>query len=220
LRLAFTALALAACGGQLSVLDPAGPRAARIAELTWAMTALAALAFLIVLALLAFVIVRGLRRTRIPQFSETWLIVGGGILLPAVILPVLWTLTLVTMRDLDRPPEPPALTIEIVGHQWYYEVRYPDHGITLTNELRMPADRVVLLRLRSADVIHSFWVPRLADKVDMIPGRTNETWVSARPGTYRAQCSEFCGLFHARHAMEIHVLPQADFARWLAEHPR
>jgi cytochrome c oxidase subunit II len=220
LRLPFVALALASCSGPLSVLDPAGPRAARIVELAWLMTALAAVALLVVVALLVLVIARGLQRAKVPAFSETWLIVGGGIVLPGVILPVLWTLTLLTMRDLERPPEPPALTVEVVGRQWYYEVRYPDHGITLTNELRIPADRVVRLRLRSDDVIHSFWVPRLMEKVDMVPGRTNETWLSARPGTYRAQCSEFCGLFHARHVMEVQVLPPDDFARWLAQRRR
>jgi cytochrome c oxidase subunit II len=199
------------------VNDPAGFRAERIAELAWLMTALAAAVLVLVGALLAVAIVRGVRRSGPIRASETWLIVGGGIVLPALILPVLWVRTLVDMRDLARPPEPPALTIAVTGRQWSYEVRYPDQGITLTNEMRIPAGRVVLLRLTSDDVIHSFWAPRLFDKMDMIPGRTTELWLSARAGTYRVQCSEFCGLWHARHHMDIVVMPEAEFDRWAGE---
>jgi cytochrome c oxidase subunit II len=202
------------------VLDPAGTRAARIAELTWLMTGLAAVVVAIVGALLVLAIVRGVRRSGAVRFSETWLIVGGGIVLPAVILPVLWVRTLIDMRDLSVPPEPPALTVEVTARQWSYAVHYPDHGVAVTDELRIPAERVVLLRLRSDDVIHSFWAPRLFDKVDMIPGRTTEQWLSARPGTYLVQCSEFCGVGHAHHRLEIVAVTQAEFERWVRERRR
>jgi len=220
-RLAALAALTAACTpAPGSILDPAGTRAARIAELTWLMTALAAAVFALVAGLLTLAIVRALRRSGAARFSETWLIVAGGIVLPAVILPVLWVRTLIDMRDLSQPPEPPALTVEVTARQWSYEVRYPDHGITVTNELRIPAERVVLMRLRSDDVIHSFWAPRLFDKMDMIPGRTNERWLSARPGSYLVQCSEFCGTWHALHRFEINAVSQADFDRWVVERRR
>jgi cytochrome c oxidase subunit 2 len=140
--------------------------------------------------------------------------------LPLVVLPLIWTLTLVSMRQAAERPEP-AVTIEVTAHQWWYEVRYPGSGVVLQDELRIPAGRPVLLRLQSADVIHSFWVPRLAGKMDMIPGRTNELVLEAtRPGRYFGQCAEFCGLWHARMHFEVVAEEPAAFERWLAARGR
>ena len=217
-RLAALAALTAACApAPGSILDPAGTRAARIAELTWLMTALAAAVFALVAGLLTLAIVRALRRSGAARFSETWLIVAGGCDRSRMSMSVR---THSTGRITAGRTMPPALTVEVTARQWSYEVRYPDHGITVTNELRIPAERVVLMRLRSDDVIHSFWAPRLFDKMDMIPGRTNERWLSARPGSYLVQCSEFCGTWHALHRFEINAVSQADFDRWVVERRR
>ncbi|HEX4743496.1 MAG TPA: cytochrome c oxidase subunit II [Candidatus Limnocylindria bacterium] len=205
--------------GPGSVLDAAGPRAARIAELTWLLTALGAAVFLIVVALLLVVIVRSMRGSarpirRLP--SDLAIIVAGGIVLPAIVLPFLWAVTLRDMRALAEPPGPPELTIEVVGHQFGYLVRYPGRDPIAADTIRIPVGRTVVVRVSSSDVIHSFWVPRLMEKVDMIPGRTNERWVVAdRAGRYLLQCAEFCGLYHARMRAWIEALPPAEFDAWL-----
>lgn len=148
------------------------------------------------------------------------LIIGGGIVVPLLILPIIWVLTLRSMAVLASPPTPPELTVEVIGRQWWYEVRYPDQQITLINELRIPSGTPVQLKVSSADVIHSFWVPRLMGKIDMVPGRTHERWIEAsQPGTYLVECAEFCGLWHARMQMSIVAVPPSEFAAWLASQP-
>ena len=105
----------------------------------------------------------------------------------------------------------------MTGHDWWWEVRYPDQGIVSANEIHVPVGRPVRLRLTSADVIHSFWVPQLTVKTDLIPGQTNTTWIQAsNPGTYRGQCAEYCGLQHAKMAILVIADPPDAFARWLA----
>lgn len=216
LALAF-GLALVACGGEASTLDPAGPRAARIAQLTWVMTGLGAGVYLLVLAALFLALRRSAGRPILAAPGESRLIVAGGIILPALVIPLLWGLTLRDVAATLEPPSEPALTIEVRGYQWRYEVRYPDHGVTVEDEMRIPVGVPVRLRLTSEDVIHSFWVPRLAGKLDMIPGRTNELWIQAdEPGVYPAVCSEFCGLWHAHMRMDVTAQDMRDFERWLA----
>jgi cytochrome c oxidase subunit 2 len=218
LPLASLAIALAACAGSGSTLDPAGPRAERVADLTWTMSALGAAVYVLVLAALFLAIRRSAGgRPLLATPGETRLIVAGGILLPAVVIPLLWALTLRDVAATLEPPADPALTIEVTAHQWWYEVRYPDLGVTVRDELRIPAGAPVLVRVTSADVIHSFWIPRLAGKIDMIPGRTNDHWLQAdAPGVYPAICSEFCGLHHASMRMDVTAMDRDAFAAWLS----
>jgi cytochrome c oxidase subunit 2 len=209
---------LAACGGEASTLDPAGPRAERVATLTWTMTALGIGVYVLVMAAL-FVAIRrsGRGRPLVAAPSDERIIVGGGILLPALVIPLLWVLTMRDIAATLEPPTEPGLTVEVTAHQWSYEVRYPEHGVTVTNEMRIPAGVPVRIEVTSADVIHSFWIPRLMGKIDMIPGRTNEYWFQAdEPGRYPAICSEFCGLWHARMRMDVTAEDPRDFERWLA----
>lgn len=216
LLLTALALALAACQGETSTLDPAGPRAARIAQLAWIMTGLGAAVYVGVLAALFFALRRSAGRPILAAPGETRLIVAGGILLPAVVIPLLWVLTLRDVAANLEPPTEPALTVEITGRQWWYEVRYPERGVTLEGEMRIPAGVPVRIRVTSTDVIHSFWVPRLGGKIDMIPGRTNEYWIQAdEPGVYPAVCSEFCGLWHARMRMDVTAMEPDAFQEWL-----
>jgi cytochrome c oxidase subunit 2 len=106
--------------------------------------------------------------------------------------------------------------IEVTGHQWWWEVRYPDTGITLRNELHIPVGQPVDIHLTTADVIHAFWVPRLGGKLDAIPGRTNVLRLQAdRPGSYRGQCAEFCGMNHAHMQFTVEAHPPEAFDQWL-----
>lgn len=106
--------------------------------------------------------------------------------------------------------------IRVIGHRWWWEVDYPDHQIVTANELVIPIGEPVGIELSSVDVIHSFWVPQLHGKMDMIPGRVTHFWMQAdRPGIYRGQCAEYCGLQHAHMAFVVKALPPEQFVRWL-----
>ncbi len=113
-----------------------------------------------------------------------------------------------------------ALTIEIIGHQWWWEIQYDDavasRRLLTANEFHIPTNRPVVLKVTSRDVIHSFWLPNLQGKRDLIPGYTTAVWIQAgRPGLFRGQCAEFCGLQHAHMAIDVVAEPDADFERWL-----
>jgi cytochrome c oxidase subunit 2 len=211
------------------VLHPGGPAAARIADLWWLMLGLATLIFLLVL----LVLIRALthRGERVPPHRAgddrgplRW-IVAGGVVLPAVTLTVLLVFTLYTLRALEPPAGSDRLTVEVTGLQWWWDVRYFDgDGRQLTrtaNEIPLPVGQPVSIRLRSADVIHSFWVPELQGKMDLIPGRENSIWIQAdTPGVYLGPCAEYCGLQHARMSLRVVALPAAEFSGWMENEGR
>jgi cytochrome c oxidase subunit 2 len=127
--------------------------------------------------------------------------------------------TIVTMDGIARPPSAAAFTIDVVAHQWWWEFRYDDpaggRSFTTANEVHVPVGRPVQFTLRTSDVIHSFWVPALGGKTDIIPGRTNRMWLQAdKPGIYQGQCSEYCGLQHAQMALRVIADTPDDFAVW------
>jgi cytochrome c oxidase subunit II len=156
-------------------------------------------------------------RTR--RIQNRW-IVGGGIALPVASITVLLALGIPAGHSmLPLPPdEGEALEIRVIAHQWWWEVVYPEWGISLVDELHIPAGSPVDVHLSSADVIHSFWVPRLGGKLDAVPGRTHVLRIQAdEPGSYRGQCAEFCGTGHAHmHFMVIAHAP-GDFEAWQRE---
>ncbi len=216
-------------GAPLSYLSAAGRRAATILPLTWFTLVISILVCLIIAVLLW----QGLRRacanggaveTRAVEVGsgtggESWISIG--LLISAV--PLLATLvwTMVAIAATTGPPAHPALTLDVTGHQWWWEVRYnasqPDQSFETANEIHIPVGVPVLIRLHGGDVIHSFWVPALTGKTDTIPGQTNFSWIEARaPGRYRGQCTEFCGFQHAHMGFEVVAQPQADFERWRA----
>jgi cytochrome c oxidase subunit 2 len=145
--------------------------------------------------------------------------IGVGVSTAALLATVVWTVEV--LAAITRPPTPPGLTIEITARQWWWQVRYLDHDarriFTTANEIHIPTGAPVLFKLVGGDVIHSFWVPQLGGKTDLIPGQTNEQWLEAdTAGAYRGQCTEYCGLEHARMAFVVVAQTPGDFAAWRA----
>jgi cytochrome c oxidase subunit II len=155
------------------------------------------------------------------RFAGTTFVVAGGIALPVLVLIPLSVFTIRTLASTTVPGSEPGLTVEVVGYQFWWEVRYPEHGIVGANEVHIPVGQPVRLTLRSADVIHSFWVPQLMGKMDLVPGQTNATWVQAdQPGAYWGECAEFCGIQHAKMAFLLVAEPPDQFAAWLEQQRR
>ena len=202
-------------------LDPQSPDAERIADLWWLMLWIGTAVTVIVLAILVVGLVRRGRGRSEDDVDphghgyQRWF-VSLGVVVPAAILVVVFVATLVAMRAAADEAPPDALVVEIVGHQWWYEVRYPEQGVTLRNELRIPVGEPVELRLTSADVIHSFWVPELGGKRDLLPDDVNTLVLQAdEPGEHVARCAEFCGLHHTTMHMTVVAEPADDFESWI-----
>jgi cytochrome c oxidase subunit 2 len=201
-----------------SLLDPHGSEEHRLASIWWLMFGLAAGVYAIVGGLIVWAVLRG-RRAAGPleggPHGNTW-IVWGGIVVPVIILGVLaWTAVEATAEL--RNPQPGELRVEVTGHRWWWGVTYPGTGISTANELHLPVGRPVAIGLSTADVIHSFWVPQLAGKLDMIPGQHNVLrFTPTAVGTFRGECAEFCGIEHAKMNFVIVVQTQAQFGAWEA----
>lgn len=206
---------VAGCGGNHSIMTPHGPAAGRTAALAWFMFSLAGLITAIVFILLAVGLFRdGTRPGR--AFDGHRLIIGGGIILPAIVLLILSGLTVWTLRA-DPAGASGDVAITVVGHQYWWEVRYEGTQAVTANEIHIPVGHEVRITLKSVDVIHSFWVPALAGKVDMIPGHTNHLTIRADDaGTYRGQCAELCGIQHANMAFLVIAQPMGEYQAWLA----
>jgi cytochrome c oxidase subunit II len=199
------------------VLDPQGPVAAAIAEMAWVVFAGGAAIFMIVIALAAWALLA-------PAPRRAWMVrrsflIAGGILFPVAILASLLVYSFLFRAPVGEAAG--ALKIEVVGHQWWWRVSYLDEAgrrdFETANEIRIPVGRPVEIVLKSADVLHSFWVPRLAGKLDMVPGRANRLRIEAdRAGQFRGQCAEYCGGPHALMAFYVVAEEPPQFERWLA----
>lgn len=198
-----------------SVLTPQGPQAGQIATLAWILFALGAAVLAIVMAAL-WLGIRGSPRLR-AILSREQSIVALGAVFPAVTLTLLLGYGIWLMRP-DDGPDDRIFRIEVIGEQWWWRVTYAGATpIASANEITIPVGRPVEFVLKAADVIHSFWLPSLGGKVDMIPGRTTRLRLTAeRAGVYRGQCAEYCGGPHALMAFEVVALPPADHDTWLA----
>lgn len=198
-------------------LDPAGPAARSIDDLWVLMLVLGTAVFLLVVVLLAVGVHRHGDDDETAEPVEgrgTWL-VGGGVLLPALGVLVVLVATLAVMRG-TADADDAALRVEVTGNQFWWEFRYPDRDVVTAGELHIPAGEPVALELTSSDVIHSFWVPALAGKLDAIPEDVNVLVIEAdEPGRYRGKCAEFCGLQHASMDLTVVAHEPADFADWL-----
>ena len=228
--LALLSVLVAGCTRSVGPMDWIGPVAGDQAEaqrwITW---------YLIYLGAAVFVFVEGWLLYNIIKFRRP---LGPGVLPPQIhghrTVEVLWTVvpTLIVLAiavpsiplvfSFAQPPdEAGALRVEVLAHQWWWEFRYPDivpgRTIAVANELRIPVGRTVIATLSSADVIHSFWVPKLSGKVDVIPGRQkNRIWFNARePGEYYGWCAEFCGTQHAQMRFRVKAVPAAEFEAWV-----
>ena len=199
-----------------------GVVAGREAWLGWILLGVATVVVLVVSALvLAGALRRGRREpVRIEGEDEglRWIVIGG-IVVPSIVLVIVLVLAVATQAAIATPAGA-DLTVRVTGRQWWWEVSYLDRSpsqiATTANEIHIPVGRPVRLEVVSGDVIHSFWIPELAGKTDLIPGQENVMWLQAdRPGVYHGQCAEYCGLQHAKMAMEVVAEPPDAFARWL-----
>lgn len=210
-------LAAGGCTGVQSTLAPAGRDAERIAVLFWWMTGGAAAVWVFVICLAAYY-ARHATGRRHPR-RDRWLILGGGVVFPTVTLTTLLVYGLAMIPEtVARAPEG-SLQIAVTGEQWWWRVRYlraDGQQVVLANEIRLPVGEAVQFRLDSDNVIHSFWIPPLGGKMDMIPGRV--TYLTLRPtrtGIFRGACAEYCGTSHALMAFYVDVMEKAAFESWL-----
>ena len=215
------ALALAGCSQQ-STLSPHSRASGDIADLWWWMLGAATIVFLgaVVLLVMSWTTRRkpGLPLLGRNERASTGLVIGFGIVVPAIVLIVLFAISdLYVIGSTDAPAAgSTAMTVRVIGRQWFWEVRYPGTRAVTANEIHIPVNTRVRVIATTDDVIHSFWVPQLNRKIDMIPGRTNTTLLDAdRVGVYRGQCAEFCGLQHAHMSMRVFAQPPRRFHAWL-----
>ncbi len=215
-------LALTGCGGDQNALAAKSHPEHEIATVFWVVLGASCVGFGIVVLLL---FLGWWRRARpsLPggggERAATLVVVGMGVALPIALLVALfvWSDLLVTRSTAAPAPGSTRMTIRVIGHQWWWEARYDGTDVVTANEIHIPVETRVDVELSTADVIHSFWIPELNRKTDMIPGVANrQLLIADEPGVYRGQCSEFCGLQHAHMAVEVVAQPRAAFTAWLA----
>jgi cytochrome c oxidase subunit 2 len=215
---------------QQSVLDPAAMQSQRIANLWWFLLAVLTVIFLIVIGVMLRALMRihrGMDQEPLEHIhapsgkteNKLKTVVTAATVVTAVLLLVFIVTSVATGKSVGRFIETPAITIEVMGNQWWWNVRYLDDNanqiITTANEIHIPVGLPVAIRGSSLDVIHSFWVPNLNGKFDLIPSRvTYESIRADRPGHFRGQCAEFCGMQHAHMALWVVAEPQEEYEAW------
>jgi cytochrome c oxidase subunit II len=216
---------LSGCGGNQDVLRPHSHPQHEITQLWWVMLIGAGIGFgsILLLLVLGWRRRHGAEPARVDERRETSLVVLLGVVVPITVLLALFVYSDVfVMRSTAAPRSgTTALTIRVIGRQWFWEVRYPGTRAVTANEIHIPVGERVNVIGTSDDVIHSLWVPELNRKIDLIPGRRSRVLLEAdQPGRYRGQCSEFCGLQHAHMAVEVVAEPRQQFRAWLADMAR
>jgi len=213
-----------------SAFDPAGPKAAAILHLNWYLLATATVIYVVVIGALFYVMRRATTRSVAFEDGDAdeparergrtrW--VAAAVAASALILLLFIFVDVSTARSISRVGGEKPLRIDVVGHQWWWEVTYPDTAnpqniVETANEIHVPVGRAAFIKMRSDDVIHSFWAPNLDGKKDLIPGHETRTWFRAdSAGVYRGQCAEFCGHQHAKMAFFIVAEPRIQFENWL-----
>lgn len=214
------AMLVSGCGETIPALSPHSIEADEIARLSWVLFA-GGTAILLLVVLAAWLAMAGPAAVR-THVANPRMVVAGGVIFPAVVLSALLFLNLTLMQSAARAPSdtPDTVAITVTGEQWWWRVAYAGPGgatIETANDIRIPVGRDTVFTLRSADVIHAFWVPSLGGKVDMIPGRDTRLRVHAtRPGVFRGPCAEYCGGPHALMALDVAAMPAGEFDAWLA----
>lgn len=220
LALAAAAL-LSGCENSPTILDPAGPIAEREANLFWFIFIVATVVFVAVTAVLLYSVFRFRARPDSPaprQIHGNTAIELAWTIAPSVLLFAVLVVTLVNLFGLAQPASANTLTVKAIGHQWWWEFQYPDQSIVTADELHIPTGTVVHIDLISDNVIHSFWVPQLGGKTDVIPGHDNTMWLQAdKAGQYRGECAEFCGAQHAHMDFMVVAEPNATFQSWVTQ---
>ncbi len=222
------AAVLSACSGDQSALNPQGPYAQKPDDLFQIVFIIAVVVFVLVQGLIIFTAVRfkakdGDDTLPVQVHGNTRLEIFWTVI-PALILAGISVPTIQQIFDLDERPDD-AMVVEVIGHRWWWEIRYPDSGIITANEMVIPEDVPIRLEMRAEEegradngVIHSYWIPALAGKQDVVPGRVVTLNLQAdHPGRYLGQCAEYCGLSHANMRNRAVVLTQADFDQWVLD---
>jgi cytochrome c oxidase subunit 2 len=205
--------------GPQDYMSPEGP-VSRRADQLWDITfAIATVMFVIVEGLIVFALIKFRHRPgrQAAQFHGNTKLEVILTLVPALILAGLAIPTVKAIADLSQKPDN-ALEVKVVGHQFWWEYQYSDLDLITANELHVPINQPVYVTLESVDVIHSFWIPKLTGKQDVVPGRINHMWFEAeKPGTYYGQCTEYCGLSHANMRLRVIAMTPPDFQTWVSE---
>ena len=203
-----------------STLNPASHAADKIVQLWWILFSVSVVVFMVVVALL---LVGALRRRgggdpdRSKSRGSTRFVAIAGVAVPAIVVIALSFASVATLPAVAPAGKNAKMTIEVVARQWFWDVYYRGGAVRTSNEIHIPVGEPVEVRVRSTDVIHSLWVPRLNRKIDVIPGQENAVVFDAnKPGTYRGQCAEFCGVEHGMMALLVIAQPAPQFAQWLA----
>lgn len=206
-----------------SAIDPHGAAAARIASLWWVMFALSAAIFVLLLVLVGAALLRHRRADSetAPDRSNgdtgrKW-VIWGGLVLPLIVLAIVFGYTVYTLAAVENSQGQATMHIKVTARRWWWEIEYPDQNVTTANEIHIPVGVPVQFELQSEDVIHSFWVPQLHGKMDVIPPLTNYLTLQAdQAGVYRGECAEFCGLQHATMGFMVVAQSNDDFGKWMS----
>src|SRR5499433_808737 len=211
-----------------SIFAPVSTPAFAIREVSFIVLAITLAIFLIVGGFAVYTLIRFGRRAANPEVEPAQVYGSKQIelawtVVPFLIVVVLFLVTARYIYGIERRPQPPdALELTIVGHQWWWEIRYPKLGIVTANEIHVPVSEAantspIFITVESVDVAHSFWIPQLAGKMDAIPNKTNHVWIEPRQtGTFVGQCAEYCGLQHALMLLLVVVHPKDEFQAWVA----
>ncbi len=223
------ALALAGCGQTdvnlvthtPNILDPKGPVALKESNLFWFILVVSTTVFVVVVSALIYSIIRFRARPGAAepmQFHGNTKLEIGWTIVPSLVLLGVLVMTITTMNSIQQPASPNTITVNAVGHQWWWEFQYPDQHVVTADEMWIPTGTVVHVNLISDNVIHSFWVPQLSGKTDVIPGHDNTIWLQADTvGWYRGECAEFCGTQHAHMDFLVHAVSSSDYQTWIQQ---
>src|SRR5690349_17228919 len=212
-----------------SIFSPESAPAHAISHLAGFVLVITAAIFVVVAGLLVYAVVRFRRRANDDE-TEPAQVYGSGPVetawttVPFLIVVVLTLTTTRVIQEVQDARKPAAaLDVQVIGHQWWWEIRYPKLGIVTANELHVPVSQgrerlPTFLDLRSADVVHSFWVPRLMGKIDLVPNKVNSMWIEPeRPGLFVGQCGTYCGTQHAKMLLRVYAETREDFDRWVQQ---
>ncbi len=217
------ALLLAGCA-ELATLDPMGPAAARIAQEFWWLYWSAFVVVVVVFAILSVALFRRRRGAADDPAAErkgyAFVLYGGG-LVPLILIGAITFFLVADLSAFDGHPPDDAVNVRITGHMFWWEIEYMDDGFSTANELHVPVGQPVNIELESADVIHSFWVPQLHGKLELVPGRTNHLTIQAdAPGSYDGYCAEFCGVQHTNMRLIVTAQMPDDYQEWVGGQQR